>query len=157
GQRAITRGVMLRTRTVPILVLALAVVAIAAITLLQDHAADGREAQLELAGLKTELVSLQAAPFQADARTGGDPARAAAAMGAGKQHIARTLDELRRPAPAECLARVGAPLRADYAALDKIYELGASGQGYDERADRLASASGRSLGAAMAALDRASH
>ena len=64
---------MIRTKTIPALVVLLSLAAIASITLLQARAGDGRDAQLKLATLKTELTQLQLAPFKASERTGARP------------------------------------------------------------------------------------
>ena len=50
---------MIRNKTIPALVVLLSLAAIASITLLQTRAGDGRDAQLKLAILKTELTRLQ--------------------------------------------------------------------------------------------------
>ena len=64
---------MIRNKTIPALVLLLSLAAIGAITVLQARAGAGRDAQLKLATLKSELTQLQSAPFKASARTGGSP------------------------------------------------------------------------------------
>jgi diguanylate cyclase (GGDEF)-like protein len=147
---------MIRTKTIPALVVLLSLAAIASITLLQARAGDGRDAQLKLATLKTELTQLQLAPFKASERTGGSPELARKLIDDGKHKVAATLAELRRSSPVPALARIQAPLRADYAAIDEIYAIGASGADYGKRADRLAGVSGRSMGAISVALDEAS-
>ena len=142
---------MTRTRLVPVLVVALGLASIAAISLFQQRSVDSRDAQLKLANIKIELNQLQTTPFQASPTTGGDPLSAGARMRTGKQRIARTLGELRADAPPAELERVSGPLRADYAALDEIYWIGASGREYGPRADRLAGIS-RGFGAAATEL-----
>ena len=137
---------MLRNKTIPALVVVLSLAAIASITMLQAGAEAGRDAQLKLATLKTELTALQMAPFKASARTGGSPAYARKLIDDGKQKVAATLVELRRSSPVPALARIPAPLRADYAAIDEIYAIGASGADYGKRADQLAGVSGQSMG-----------
>lgn len=147
---------MIRTKTIPALVLLLSLAAIGSIILLQERAGAGRDAQLKLATLKNELTQLQAAPFKASARTGGSPAFARKVMDDGKMKVAATLAELRRNSPVPALARIPAPLRADYAALDEIYAIGASGSDYGQRADYLAGIAGQEMGAMAGALDEAS-
>ena len=51
----------------------LSLAAIGASTLLQSRADAGRDAQLKLATLETELTQLQNAPFKASPRTGARP------------------------------------------------------------------------------------
>jgi hypothetical protein len=58
---------------VPVLVVLLRLAAIAAITLLQAHAAESSQAQLKLANVKVDLNRLQTAPFRASPQTGGSP------------------------------------------------------------------------------------
>lgn len=147
---------MIRNKTIPALVVLLSLAAIASISLLQARAWDGRDAQLKLATLKIELTQLQLAPFKASERTGGSPELARKLIDDGKQKVAGTLAELRRSSPVPALARLQAPLRADYAAIDEIYAIGASGADYGKRADQLAGVSGRSMGAISDALDEAS-
>ena len=147
---------MFRNKAIPALVVVLSLAAIASITMLQEGAEAGRDAQLKLATLKTELTALQMAPFKASARTGGSPAFARKLIDDGKQKVAATLVELRRSSPVPALARIPAPLRADYAAIDEIYAIGASGADYGKRADQLAGVSGQSMGRISAALDEAS-
>jgi hypothetical protein len=121
------RRTFLRTKTVPALVLVLSIVAVGAITLLQRGAGAGRDAQLSLANLKSALMELQNARFQASARTGGSPALARKLIRGGKQEVAGTLADLRRRATVTELDEVETLLCANYAALDAI---GASGADY---------------------------
>ena len=146
----------LPTVAVPALVLMLGLTAIGMITLLQSRSSASRDAQLELATVQTELNKLQTAPFKAQASTGGSPAVARNLMQAGKQRIGDRLRELERATPPAALRRVAAPLRANYAALDRIYVLGASGVGYHEEADALATVAGRASGTTAGLLDAAS-
>ena len=95
---------MLRSKTIPVLVVLLSLAAIASITMLQARAGDARDAQLKLATLKNELTGLQMAPFKASARTGGSPAFARKLIDDGKQRVAGTLAELRRSSPVPSLA-----------------------------------------------------
>jgi diguanylate cyclase (GGDEF)-like protein len=147
---------MIRNKTIPALVVLLSIAAIVSITMLQARAWEGRDAQLKLATLKTELTQLQLAPFKASKRTGGSPELARKLIDDGKQEVAGTLAELRRSSPVPALARIQAPLRADYAAIDEIYAIGASGADYGKRADQLAGVSGRSMADISVALDEAS-
>ena len=146
---------MIRNKTIPTLVLVLSVAAIGAITVLQANAGAGRDAQLKLAILKSDLTQLQSAPFKSSARTGGSPALAHRLMRDSKARVAATLAELRRNSPVPALARIPGPLRENYATLDEIYLIGASGADFGERADRLAGVSGQSMGAITGALEEA--
>src|SRR5689334_3868323 len=87
---------MIRTKAVPALAVALAIAVIASVTALQDRASEGRKAQLELAGVKTALNALQAAPFQANTRAGGSPARARGMMDGNERLIDGTLASLHK-------------------------------------------------------------
>ncbi len=119
----------LRPVAAPLLVLVLGLVAIGMISLLQSRSNASRDAQLKLATVKIELGKLQNAPFQARAATGGSPAAAMSMIKAGKRRIGITLGALGRDAPPAELQAVQGPLRKNYAALDRIYVLGASDVG----------------------------
>jgi diguanylate cyclase (GGDEF)-like protein len=127
-----------RPWTVPVIGLALAIAAIATTLTLQRQENNAHNAQLDLQAVKLELSKLQSAPFQAHASTGGNPELAAGLMTEGRQRIADSLEDLEassRPAALDGLAPL---LKANNAKLDGIYELGASGVGYQAEADRLA-------------------
>ena len=62
---------MTRIRLVPVLVVALGLGSIAAISLLQQRSIESRDAQLKLAQVDTDLNQLQNAPFKASPTTGG--------------------------------------------------------------------------------------
>ena len=66
----------IRTKAIPALVILLSLAAIGVTTVLQARADAGRDAQLKLENLESELTRLQNAPFKASARTGGSPAAA---------------------------------------------------------------------------------
>jgi signal transduction histidine kinase len=141
--------------TVPALMLAVALLAIWAITIVHERSDAAHDAELTLANVKNELGALQTAPFRASAATGGSPEHAQQLMRSAKQGILKPLYELgKNDAPAE-LRAVRTPLHENFAALDAIYELGASGKGYDERADRLATVSIKPRLAATELLDAA--
>jgi diguanylate cyclase (GGDEF)-like protein len=129
---------MIRARAVPVAVALLAVIALVAVLLLQSEARDSRGAELKLANLKAALTGLQSAPFQASPSTGGSPARARALIGDDKDQISAALVGLRADSPPPSLAMIAAPLRANYAALERIYAIGASGADYGSRADHFA-------------------
>ena len=147
---------MIRNKTIPAVVLLLSLAAIGSIMVLQERAGAGRDAQLKLATLKSELTQLQSAPFKASARTGGSPEFARKLMDDGKQKVAAILVELRRSSPVPALGEIPGPLRADYAALDEIYAIGASGADYGQRADQLAGVSAQHMHGIAASLDEAS-
>jgi diguanylate cyclase (GGDEF)-like protein len=146
---------MKRTKAVPAVVLALGLAVIAAITLLQQVSDTSRDAELKLAGVKTELNQLQGAPFRANVKTGGSPVVARHQMRIGKHRITQALAELQSQSPPPQLGQLAAPLRADFVALDQIYAIGASGSGYGRRADLLATGSSREVGRAIGLLDAA--
>ena len=145
----------LRRILLPVCVILLGLVAIGSIVVLQQRADDGRRAELKLAGLKLELAALQNAPFHASASTGGSPRIAANLLAVGKAQLARTLLELERTNPPPALAQLGAPLAANLATLDLIYEIGATTHEYGPQADRLAGMAARSQDEAGALLDAA--
>jgi PAS domain S-box-containing protein len=138
-----------------VLVAILGLAAIAAIGVLQQRAVDSGKAELELARVQTALNQLQMAPFRSSARTGGSPALARKLMRVGEAQVDGTLGELGRRSPPRQLGRVPAPLQADYAALDEVYAIGASGQDFGPRADRLAGVSARASGSVARLLDGA--
>jgi diguanylate cyclase (GGDEF)-like protein len=144
-----------RTKTVPLLVLVLGVAAIVATTVLLQRSDAGRQAELKLARVEVELNILQNVPFQASPLTGGSPQVAARRLHTGKRAIRRTLDELRRDSAPSALGLIGNPLRNNYAALDAIYEIGASGREYGRDADRLGAGAQRSQVAVTGLLDQA--
>jgi diguanylate cyclase (GGDEF)-like protein len=146
---------MNRTKAVPALVLALGLAVIAAITLLQQGSDTSRDAELKLAGVKTELHQLQIAPFRANVKTGGSPVIARRQMRTTKHRITQALAELERRSPPPQLGQLSAPLRADFATLDQIYAIGISGTGYGRRADLLATGSARQVDLAIGLLDAA--
>jgi diguanylate cyclase (GGDEF)-like protein len=146
---------MRRTKAVPAVVLALGLAVIAAITLLQQRSDTSRDAELKLAGVKTELNQLQIAPFRANVKTGGSPVVARRQMRTGKHRITEALAELERQSPPPELGQLAAPLRADFVALDQIYAIGISGAGYGRRADLLATGSGHEVERAIGLLDAA--
>ena len=115
----------LRPVAAPLLVLILGLVAIASILALQARSTASRDAQLKLATVTLELSELQTAPFQAHASTGGSPVKARARIDGNKAKIEATLAALDRDAPPAELRKTDGPLRANYAAVEKIYALGA--------------------------------
>ena len=107
--------------------------------------------------MEHELNELQNAPFRAQASTGGSPAAALKAMQEGKRRIAATLDDLADDSPPAALRGAPGALRDNYSALDQIYVLGATGDGYlQHEADKLASVAGRANGTTAGLLDAAS-
>jgi len=146
----------LRPVAAPLLVLLLGLVAIASILALQARSTASRDAQLKLATVTLELSELQTAPFQAHASTGGSPVIARRKMDGNKAKIDATLAALDREAPPAALGKTRGPLRANYAAVDKIYALGASDAGYGRAADQLGTEARRVAGAATGLLGAAS-
>ena len=139
----------------PLLVAALSLAAIGAITVLQRRDSAGRSAEFRLSTLKLELAKLQDAPYKANPATGGSPAIAAGLMRSGETTIASTLAELQRHNPPPALARLQAPLTAFYAVLDRVYAIGISPTGYNVEAGRLVAVAGRAQATAAARLDEA--
>jgi diguanylate cyclase (GGDEF)-like protein len=133
--------VVTRKYIVTVFVVLLGVATIASITLLEQHARRSADAELELARLRVELVELQTAPFRAD-RTARSAERAARQMHDSKERIRIALQDLRRHDPPAELATLAPVMYANFAALDRVYELGSRG-GYGAETDRLAIRAGR--------------
>lgn len=129
---------MIRSRALPALVVILALIALGAIVTLQSEASAGRDAQLKLASLKTALTELQFAPFQASPKVSGAVGAEHAVIKADKREVAEALRSLREGSSAPTLDMVAAPLRVNFAALDKIYAISVSGVGVVKRGARLA-------------------
>ena len=142
---------------VPLLVAALSLVAVGAITVLQRRDSAGRSAEFRLSTLKLELAKLQDAPYKANRATGGNPVLAARLMRNGEAVIATTLAELQQHNPPPALARLHAPLSAFYAVLDRVYAIGVSPTGYNAEAGRLVGVAGRAQATAAARLDEAAN
>jgi diguanylate cyclase (GGDEF)-like protein len=147
---------MTRIKWVPIVVVVLASIALASIVALQSESSSARDAQLKLANLKTALSRLQTAPFQASTTTGGSPAFAHGLIRRGKREVAQALASLRSDSPPAVLPTIAQPLRANYAAVDEIYEIGASGASYGVRADELAGVAGETEARVAGVLTEAS-
>src|SRR5918992_1265448 len=99
------------------LLLALAVIGV--VVELQGRADAGRDAQVRLARVVTELQALQELPWEADVEEGGDPRLVRAQLEAGERQMRGTLSELRgRSAPPQ-LAAVQGPLGTNVAALER--------------------------------------
>jgi diguanylate cyclase (GGDEF)-like protein len=146
---------MFRNKTIPAIVIVLSLAAIFAIAVLEERAGAGRDAQLKLATLKSDLTELQNAPFTANPRTGGSPESARQLMQDGKRRVAGTLAALRRSSPVPALARIPSPLRTNYAALDEIYAIGAAGDDYGAYADHLAGVAAQTMDGIEDALNEA--
>ena len=146
---------MKRALALPILVLALGLAAIAAITVLQQRCDAGRHAELELATVKIELNQLQTAPLRVDPGTGGSPVLVRKLMKTGKQRIGDALADLRRKSPPAELRELSVPLRANYAALDKMSGGPPSDAGSRKKMDRIVGDRGRSFDRAVSLLDAA--
>jgi two-component system cell cycle response regulator len=129
---------MIRAKALPTLVVILALIALGAIITLQSEASAGRDAQLKLAGLKTALTELQFAPFQASPKVGGSVEAVHAVINADKREVSEALSSLREGSSAPTLDKVAAPLRVNFAALDKIYAISVSGVGFAKRGAQLA-------------------
>jgi diguanylate cyclase (GGDEF)-like protein len=146
---------MLRTKALPALILTLGLVAIAAITLLQQrtNASDAREDSLQR--VKVVLNQLANAPFSANAKTGGDARRAGRQISDGKRSITVALAKLSRQEPPAPLADIPRPLHAYFSDLDQIYAIGAAGQDYGPKADALGNAANQQRAIVARKLDEA--
>jgi diguanylate cyclase (GGDEF)-like protein len=127
-----------RSKFVPALVLLLGFFTIATIVQLEHQASGHRQAQLELAILRTDLSQLQGAPLKASPVTGGSPALARSLTRTGKRRVTQTLSALRRETPMAQLDGLDGRLDANFATLDQIIALGASDLDFNEKAARAA-------------------
>jgi len=128
----------LRAIAVPLIAIALGLVAIVTVVQLQRHAEESDDAQAKLQQAKLQLTQLQNAPFKSHADTGGSPELAAGLINTGKAAVTRILVELDQDSPPPALAELGPLLKENYSRIDRIYEYGASGVGFHEAADKLA-------------------
>jgi len=148
-----------RTRTVPAFVVVLGLIVIASIMVLQMRAVAGRDAQLRLATLKTELVQMQDIPIQGSSAIGASPTHTAALMKLSRARVSAILDKLPAEPPMLGVAR---SLHANYAALDDIVGLGSKtsyaggADGLLVEATRLLEISGRTMASLSRGLDVAS-
>ncbi len=147
---------MLKTKAVLALAVLLAASAVATVLVLERRANDSQQAQLTLANVKLELSRLQMAPFRANPRIGGSPVVAKKMMDDGKASIRRSLETLGHESEPAAIDRIQVPLKANYAKLDRIYVLGATGVGYQQEADRLGFESANDQTAVLRLLDDAS-
>jgi diguanylate cyclase (GGDEF)-like protein len=133
-----TRPPLMSSLLVPALVLALGIGAIASITALQNEAHDSARAQLQLAQAASALHELQVAPFRATGFLGGSPALARGLMDHREGQVNRTMKELNRSSPPAVLRRLAAPLRRNYATLERLYVIGVKTQFADKQTPLLA-------------------
>jgi PAS domain S-box-containing protein len=122
------RSSTFKTSAVLVVALLAALVSIVMVTALHARADAGRDAQVRLAGVETELNALQGLPWEADVLEGGSPARARRLMEASERRIERTLARLRRDFSTPGLRSVAAPLHANFAALERVRALVAQNQ-----------------------------
>jgi PAS domain S-box-containing protein len=111
---------------VPVLVLALAVAAIVAITTLQGRVADSYRAQTDIGRAVAALNHLQGGPFHAPYEAGGSPEAARAGMLADVATIESVLRGLQAADPPAALGLVRSPLRANFADNWSILEITSS-------------------------------
>ncbi len=145
---------MLRSRAIPAIALVLAITAIGITVTLQRKESDSRNSQLSLQSVKLELSKLQAAPFSANASTGGSPELARGLMQESRGRIAQGLDSAGESPAA--LDGIQPLMSENNATLDRIYALGASGVGYEAEADRLAGEASDTEAQIVSLLDEAS-
>jgi diguanylate cyclase (GGDEF)-like protein len=122
---------IIRSQLVLVSVIVLGLAAGGAITLFQLHADTSRQAQSRIESVKFSLADLQAAPFNADPRSGGSPGYARAAIVSDTAFISRNIRELIAAGspPAQLLAVQTAVLEAG-PTIRTIFEIGAYRGGY---------------------------
>ncbi len=147
---------MTRTRTLPALALILGLLAIAITVGLQQKADSSRAAQLKLETVKLDMSELQNAPFRASRAAGGSPRLARRLIDDGTRGIIDTLDQLDRESPPSALNEVPPSLYRNLDTLGKIYGIGALGNGYGPKTDRLAADAAVSNEAVALQLSKAS-
>lgn len=136
---------MIRRRALPAAVVILALLALGAIVTLQSQVGTATDAQLKLANMSTSLTELQFLPFQADPKERGS-ASVAGKIATGKREVAAALKSLRAESSATTLDSLAGPLRENYEALGKIYNVAESGTGLGGRGEELAVVAIRSKG-----------
>ncbi|MBV9803734.1 MAG: diguanylate cyclase [Solirubrobacterales bacterium] len=103
--------------------------AIAGIIALEGQADASRSAQIEVAQLKNDLGEALTAAWNASPGVGGNSVSARRALKRSERGANRQLADLRSDDPVPVLARIPALLREEYAANERIYQLGST-QGY---------------------------
>ena len=134
------------------LTVALCLGAAAVIVLLQHRNGEDRDAEVRAEKIKSALTQLQIAPYGAVAPGMADPRYARQEnrfardeIAGGKEEIDGLLDDLESGSPPAQLSDVRPLLDKNFALVDKIYELGATG-GPPDRIDRLGFQAGRVAG-----------
>ncbi len=128
----------LRGKVVPVLVVALGFIAIAAISTLQERSNSSSSAQLTLVNARFTLQKLQRAAISASPTLGGSPRRFGAIINTGKRRVAGSIRELNRDSPPAPLRSSAPWLKRDFAAIDAVYAYAASGRELDKNFDKLA-------------------
>jgi diguanylate cyclase (GGDEF)-like protein len=100
--------------------------------LLQEHEARSRSAQVALAEIKSDLIVLQALPWQVENRRYGTPSQIRQQMADYERRIDDRLESLLRSSPPSSLASAPRALRANYASLDPIYTSGLRAGGWSD-------------------------
>jgi hypothetical protein len=137
---------IIRSQLVLVLVVALGLVAAGAITLFQLHSDASRQAQSRIESVKFSLADLQAAPFNADPRSGGSPGYARAAIVSDTAFISRNVRQLiAAGSPPAQLLGVQAAVHEAGPTIRKIFDIGAYGGGYGGRERVLVSREQRDL------------
>jgi diguanylate cyclase (GGDEF)-like protein len=122
---------LIRSQLVLLLVVTLGLVAAGTITLFQLHSDASRRAQSRLQSVEFALADLQAAPFNADPRSGGSPAYARAAIVSDTAFIMRNVRELiALGSPPAQLLGVQAAVSEAGPTIQQIFEIGAYRGGY---------------------------
>jgi diguanylate cyclase (GGDEF)-like protein len=116
-----------RSRGLLALVLLLSLATVATITGLQLRSASSRATESKLVDVKAQVIHLQADPYSAMAVFAGTPQGARAQTKSDERSIVAALAQLERSgATPSALREVAGPLRANFAALDRIVPIAGS-------------------------------
>jgi signal transduction histidine kinase len=123
---------MIRIRLVPVVGLVLAIASCGGLLLMQQRVTKSHVAQLTLVRTENRLNQLQGLPWQVENPKYGSPERIRTMMDRTERSIMATIDRLRRSEGAAELEPLAGPLRANFAALDRIYAMGLKPGGWND-------------------------
>jgi signal transduction histidine kinase len=117
----------------PVVGLVLAIASCGGILLFQDRQAKSHDAQLALVRAESNLNQLQGLPWEVENPQFGSPTQIRSLMDRTERSIVVPIDRLRRTAPTAELELLVAPLRANFAQLDRTYAIGVKQGGFHDR------------------------